>query len=916
MVNNNIVSVFCSINAEAKIPGFELDIGMITSITEDLVEAVVSRYGKKIEKLNFSGNGLRGISKIGHISEVLTRLDLSKNDLVDIKPLEVLTTLKFLDLSQNSITDPSALSVLSNLEYLDISGNCVKTPDCLMVFANSLTNLRSLNLSGNPICQSIGYPATIFSMLGQVRMIDGLSREEYLGNRSSSPNADESPCCGNSSKEVVDENTKIISLLRARVDSMERVFELQEASLRADGLESARSLNQGATVEQFPYLKLLQTWRKSAFESMTAAATTRMELEGLQAELKNLRTGHSKQLKEHQLQTLSYKELVRASEKKVLQLSSQLEATSTDLKKAQCELSELKHASTHERSISRELGTFLEKAMNQLDSKSVGAFMAIDESGRKLQAMQARILAASKRVEFATSLVAQKEVTMRNSRALSEAVSRLKLPKEQDSVGADKKGEEDDCDRTPSSGVRLSTSTLRPEGEALLRAIFKRLDTGCTGTVSVATLCDVILASSPKDDDDTDGDTNERDNLGALCQEALGQASWQVLTGSLSKLPRAQDLTWGEFLLQFVMGEGDTTNTQPNLAIEDYEDLRRAGAWGDAEWGLVPLDVNVESQVGISRSRNPEVLRLTQERSYLLGRIQDMERSLERRAEVIKSHFEGELRRSKLREMRLRETSDDLTVKCEKLTQRLSDSDATNLAIRANLEEHIEALSAKLEEVTSENKVVADDRVAEMEKTLQVTEARLVRLETEQNLLQKESSKKDVANRGLQRDLVRLQSSLASMTSEKARLAEELQRTDDQLSKALEDHRAETSRRETEWKVEREKLQKRAVATSSHIIGEHEEDEVEEEGETEENFGKDVAEVLRTQMQKIREISTSSQGLRADINKAQTENFENSGIPTEVGADIAGSVSQSDVYAVHLDKLLRLAEEAISSNES
>ena len=80
--------------------------------------------------------------------------------------------------------------------------------------------------------------------------------------------------------------------------------------------------------------------------------------------------------------------------------------------------------------------------------------------------------------------------------------------------------------------------------------------------------------------------------------------------------------------------------------------------------------------------------------------------------------------------------------------------------------------------------------------------------------------------------------------------------------------------------------------------------------EESENPGEDVAKVLRTQMQKIREISQTDR-----FRSVQSENTENSADAAIPITSPPTTSNQSDVYAAHLNKLLRLAEEAISGNE-
>lgn len=92
----------------------------------------------------------------------ITKLDLSKREISDIKELKHFTGLNKLDLSSNNITDISALSSLVSLTALDLSDNKIKDISPL----KGLFNLTSLYLSTNRI--------------EKIEPIIGLKKLEYL----------------------------------------------------------------------------------------------------------------------------------------------------------------------------------------------------------------------------------------------------------------------------------------------------------------------------------------------------------------------------------------------------------------------------------------------------------------------------------------------------------------------------------------------------------------------------------------------------------------------------------------------------------------------------------------------------------------------------------------------------------------
>jgi hypothetical protein len=137
-----------------------------------------------------------------------------------------------------------------------------------------------------------------------------------------------------------------------------------------------------------------------------------------------------------------------------------------------------------------------------------------------------------------------------------------------------------------------------------------------------------------------------------------------------------------------------------SIAFYQYAELsalRSAGLLGDLGWGVIPLDIRPpdnsrrtstkgavagtfpksdqrslrgnqnDDSFGSNTSNSSssandvekrelqqEVKRLAQERSFLLKRLQESNKDLLRRAEGIRVFFENDLRKSKLREERLR----------------------------------------------------------------------------------------------------------------------------------------------------------------------------------------------------------------------------------------------------------------------
>jgi hypothetical protein len=840
----------------------------------------------------------------------LKRLDLSKNDLVDIRPLEGLHSLEYLDLSHNSISASlSVFTSLTHLVFLDLSSNSITSFDELAALSDDtcLPNLRSINLSGNPVCNTIGYPAQVFSSLQNIDMVDGMTREMFSGSQKVVRSADDFQSSRSTIREedVVDANVKTIEFLESRLFKMEEAFDLQEAALSrdADAVGSAE-------VGQFPFLQLLQMWRNKALNCMAVSAITQKTAIQLEDELKSLRAEHNRKLREYQLHTLSHKERVGAAEQKATHLESQCIAKEKEIQLLRSEMKSMEQKVASEKQKVRDLGLYLEKAVHQIDSKSVGALLAADKADKKLQAMQMRLMSASKRVAFATNVIAQNEISMRNSLALKDAQSRMSC-----SCGAamtthvsSNKNDDDDVDNINDNDeneklIRIESSSIRPEAEALLRAIFNRIDESNEGKVKAHLVHTVISGGGAHD--------NAAD-LVSLCKDTLGTSLWKSMLNTLSAMSEKIEITWGEMLLLLIPAS-NTTTAGANLSVVEFEGLRNAGVWSDNDWGIVAFNIDTISKPNTAITRDTEIVRLTAERSYLLERIQNMTRTLERRVETAKVYFEGDLRRAKMKESRLVETVKELRSSEDILSARLEETESSYLESKALLGTNIAQLTSELNNMRDKYVLKSSDELKQAHLSIQAAEAKISRLETEQSILQKELSKRDIVNKGLQRDVLRVQASLSALVLEKSRIEEEFKRTDDQLTSVLKEKNALESQIE-----QYSASQQKRYADNSEDgdnSGDGDDDGIqnlpvfrqsryddENDGELEE---RQAADILRLQMQKIKEMSSPS--------SCRSDDDGGGGI-VEDGKDANSMYQKSDVYAAHLDKLLRLAEEAIGEN--
>jgi len=302
----------------------------LVTLSSELTEAILQQYGE-LQKLNLSSNGLQNIENIARLN-TLQKLNLSKNDLIDIRPLAALLSLKELDLSGNRILDASPLHTLTALEVLDLRENAVTSLAGLRELS-SLPQLRCLQLEGNPVCDTVGYAASVMLMFPTLLELDGKSRvrllssleadddghDDYDRDDDSNDGDDgdgggggghrhvvEGEKIGHSANEVlhapssssryeaaspswsqlvmerdaaVSEADSLAAQLRrasAQLDALNAAFATQEEHLKLPA-PNADANNPVMTGEEvlptgFPYLTMLRKWREAACSALTEKA--------------------------------------------------------------------------------------------------------------------------------------------------------------------------------------------------------------------------------------------------------------------------------------------------------------------------------------------------------------------------------------------------------------------------------------------------------------------------------------------------------------------------------------------------------------------------------------------------------------------------------------------------------------------
>ncbi|KAJ1414093.1 hypothetical protein B484DRAFT_454922, partial [Ochromonadaceae sp. CCMP2298] len=919
---------------------------MLRNLDRDFVDAIFAKYGRDVRSLNLSQNGLQKLHNIEAFDK-LVKLNLSCNDIREIGPLASLHNLVELNLEQNEISDISALGSLSQLQLLDLRGNQVGAQH-LQALA-SIPALRYVRLAGNPVVLGPDFPQIVFALCPGLLSVDDWQRDDPLF---AAPPATVAPAPASSAPDpqssVERLPVQVLSLgqsgaggrgglglggletdeqvrsLKAQLSAMDDAFSLQERALTASGEALATLASRLATppagssssggsggsgggadgevgerqlLEQFPYYRLLQTWRRQALNSTLQRTFSEQQLQRAVAAMKRDRKQLLGQVGEKEAQALAWRQRASALEEQCSMRGQQQTRLAEALRMCEEQREEAEAGLASARRESVRMGSFLQQAQGLLDAQTVQRSAQMLQGAERLRNYEKRVAAAADRVSFAAAVVAQRELSVRNSQAALEAERRLLQ------WGTEKdKHEREARERqggavagagsavsVGSAGGALPSSSLSPspsppqrflsdlrveaEAEALLRAVFRRLDNNDSGCVPARHLLACLLKPQHQQlqgqqqqsvalteggyDGESGGDCDEaltqtqvllqrlealagsRDALraeletggaglatplGALLGRALGAASWLCLLRGLLAQPEGGSLTWGECLLQLVppvQGQGRSA-----LTCGELRAFSSAGLLGDRAWGVVPLDLAAavsatSSTTTISTSFDPQLVR---ERRFLMAHVQEMARTLERRAEGIRSYFEADIRREALKGERLAaqlaETLNALAVS----EARVREGTAMQQAARERSEQRLGLLTAEGEQLRMQLQQSQSEEGARCEALLREAAGRAERLEAEGSLARREGSRREVRCRALQRDLLRLQAAQAGATQGQAQLQGRLEEALAMAGQVGEQRQVERGA----WEAERAELQAQLLETQGALLRRKEEQDGED----------------------------------------------------------------------------------------
>ena len=822
------------------------------------------------------------------------------------------TSIKYLNLSDNDISDLQGMSALSQLKTLNLANNNIQCCDNISQLSG-LDTLTELTLTGNPICLSIGYPLSVFTTMPYLEILDGLSRHDILKNElliiKDAPSV---PKNIGSSLEIrpktlqSDGEDKSLSRTNAQLNAMEQAFDMQEKALASNmiSLVDHKGGNMSKAAHA-PFLQILQLWRRHCQQCMTQLVLARRNMVENSNAFKMERKFFADHLREAQMHALSLKGRCTASDEKARATETVLAERTQALLKEQQRAYQMESEMLVTKKNVSTMRLMLSKCAEQLQEYTVGAMLAVQKAVDKLDTQSIRVNAAADRIAFATLLVSQREVQHRNTISM-QALRDLEQNALNNSSVQEIKSSVN-CSQT------FATPALRPEVESLLRTLFRNLDPTNCGKVSckllLSCLCGRIEGSSP-----------DLYSIESILTEALGE---QTLRNTCSALQLQQEeITWGEFLLHLVRPSSCTVENTP-LSYEDYQELERIGVWGDFQWGTIPLDLSRQSCLSHSSKCTvveQETKRLCKERAGLLKNIQKLNQTMEKRAEMCKTYFIREKTSLIMQIARLQEQNSNLRDQLNSSEMRLTESNATQTSHKERLEDRIRSLEAELALLREKEVERMTLLRSQEESTVVVDKSKYQRLEQEYELMQREMNRKDILNKGLQRDVQRLNATINSLTDDKIKLDADLSACEQKYNMLIIERDNEVERLLANNEIVKASLQSQKLENESLLQSLKAVQPIEKSPYTETakhvnksgnidsnprsfSSAQDCTEEqllnrLRNEMHEVKKLSEMETA--TSISNSETKSKEN----VQYNA-------HTTVYAAQLEKLLKLAEQAI-----
>jgi hypothetical protein len=195
--------------------------------------------------------------------------------------------------------DIDDLLPLSNMEVLNLRGNNLDSTEALRAIER-MPRLHTILLAGNPIEGAAGFPDSVFEICPSLQRVDYWKRapeqkpeapanlHNQIGSSQTQPGRHSEAQSGAQGRASVEASAD------DRYATLSAAFALQEQALSANGRELSTlcaslspqlqhasqetQIPEAQLLEQFPYLRLLQLWRKQALDCTTQRTLAEQQL--------------------------------------------------------------------------------------------------------------------------------------------------------------------------------------------------------------------------------------------------------------------------------------------------------------------------------------------------------------------------------------------------------------------------------------------------------------------------------------------------------------------------------------------------------------------------------------------------------------------------------------------------------------
>ena len=132
----------------------------------------------RLVRLDLSSNRIATIKNLGKLGR-LTHLNLSGNKIVRLRGLDKLNNLTDLNLDRNDLVEVKHLALVPTIKTLHLRENKISDMDEFGLTSVALTNLSSLFMEGNPVCDTRDYRLRVLENTS-IKMLDAIDIKPHL----------------------------------------------------------------------------------------------------------------------------------------------------------------------------------------------------------------------------------------------------------------------------------------------------------------------------------------------------------------------------------------------------------------------------------------------------------------------------------------------------------------------------------------------------------------------------------------------------------------------------------------------------------------------------------------------------------------------------------------------------------------